>query len=60
MQQIEFFEEHLAPWAANAVAIGLTAAQVTTLGELTATARGSFTDAKGGAQHGPGRDADVL
>ncbi len=42
--QIEFYEAHLAPWATNAVAIGLTAAQVTAFTTLVESARGAYGD----------------
>ncbi len=46
LQQIEFCEQHLPAWtAAPATAIGLTAAQLTTLGTLTTAARASYNAA---------------
>jgi len=45
LEQIQFCESHNPVWAANAVAIGLTAAQVTTLTGLTTSARTSYTAA---------------
>lgn len=44
--KIEFYESHLSAWAANAEAIGLTAAQVLALQTLVMTARGSWLDAE--------------
>jgi len=44
--KIEFYESHLAAWAANAEAIGLTPAQVLALQTLVMTARGSWLDAE--------------
>ncbi|MCL4222707.1 MAG: hypothetical protein KJZ65_15215 [Phycisphaerales bacterium] len=43
--KIAFFETHLPVWGANTAAIGLTAAQVTSLATLTAAARSAFTAA---------------
>jgi hypothetical protein len=45
LEQIEFCETHVPVWAAAAGAIGLTAAQVATLNELTGDARGAYDDA---------------
>ena len=45
LEQIQFCESHIPVWSANAVAIGLTAAQVTTLTGQTTTARTSYTAA---------------
>ncbi|HYF14165.1 MAG TPA: hypothetical protein VD971_03735 [Phycisphaerales bacterium] len=42
---IEFCETHVPVWAAAAGTIGLTAAQVATLNELTGDARGAYDDA---------------
>lgn len=44
--QILFFEQHLAPWTTNAVAIGLTAPQMTAFTTLVETARDKFNDAE--------------
>lgn len=44
--KIEFYEAHGAPWASNAVAIGLTAAQVTALDALTKAARTAYNAAE--------------
>ena len=46
LEQIQFCEYHNPVWAANAVAIGLTAAQVTALTALTTTARTGYTAAQ--------------
>lgn len=43
--KIAFFETHLPIWGANTAAIGLTAAQVTSLASLTAAARSAYTAA---------------
>lgn len=40
--KVEFMEGHLTLWTANAVAIGLTAAQVTAMGTATTAARAGF------------------
>jgi hypothetical protein len=51
--KIEFYESHAlagGPWAANAAAIGLTPAAVTTLGTLTAQARAAFNAAEAARQ----------
>lgn len=40
--KIEFFEEHIAPWTANAVAIGTTALAVTDLQTKTEAARAAY------------------
>ena len=40
--KVEFYEAHLAPWGSNAVAIGLTAAQVTAFADLVKNAREAF------------------
>src|SRR5206468_4327845 len=40
--KIEFYENHNTPWAANAVAIGTTAAAVTDLATKTTAARAAF------------------
>jgi hypothetical protein len=51
--KIEFYELHAlagGPWAANAAAIGLTPAAVTTLGTLTAQARAAFNAAEAARQ----------
>jgi hypothetical protein len=42
IEKIEFYEAHNPVWAANAAAIGLTAAQVTALTTLTTAARAAF------------------
>lgn len=42
IQKIQFYEAHAPVWTANAVAIGLTAAQCTALTGLTTTARANF------------------
>lgn len=47
--KIQFFEDHSAPWTANAVAIGTTAAEVTDLDTKTAAARAAY-DAQQAAQ----------
>ncbi|MBU6413235.1 MAG: hypothetical protein KGS45_07155 [Planctomycetes bacterium] len=44
--KVQFYESHLDAWSGNAVAIGLTAAQVTNLSELTADARKAYDDAE--------------
>ena len=44
--KIQFYESHLDAWASNAVSIGLTTVQVTTLGELTGEARKAYDDAE--------------
>ena len=44
--QILFFEQHLAPWTTNAVAIGLTAPQMTAFTTMVETARDKFNDAE--------------
>jgi len=51
--KIEFYEAHTllgGPWATNATAIGLTAAQVTALGTLTTQARAAFNAAEAARQ----------
>jgi hypothetical protein len=40
--KVEFFEQHTAAWATNALAIGLAAPQVTTLTAATAAARAAY------------------
>src|SRR5687768_879528 len=40
--KIEFYENHIAPWTTNAVAIGTTSAAVTDLGTKTTAARSAF------------------
>lgn len=40
--KIEFYENHVAPWTTNAVAIGTTSAAVTDLGTKTTAARDAF------------------
>lgn len=42
IEKVQFYETHRAPWEANAVAIGLTAAQVTALTALVDTARSNY------------------
>lgn len=42
--KIEFYEAHVAPWTANATAIGLTAASVTALSSATVNARKAYDD----------------
>jgi hypothetical protein len=42
LQRVEFMEGHLALWTTNAVAIGLTAAQVTAMSTATTAARAGF------------------
>jgi hypothetical protein len=49
LAKIEFFEQHLAAWTANAVSIGLTAGVVTALGTQTTAARAAY-DAAGTAR----------
>lgn len=44
--QILFFEQHLAPWITNAVAIGLTAPQMTAFTAMVEAARDSFNAAE--------------
>src|SRR6476661_7841862 len=41
--KIEFYENHITPWSANAVAIGTTAAAVTDLQTKTTAARAAYT-----------------
>jgi hypothetical protein len=41
--KIQFFEDHIAPWTASAVAIGTTAAAVTALQTKTEAARDAYT-----------------
>lgn len=51
--KIEFYEAHAlagGPWATNAAAIGLTAAQVAALGTLTTQARAAFNAAEAARQ----------
>jgi hypothetical protein len=45
LQRVEFMEGHLTLWAANAVAIGLTAGQVTAMQTATTAARAGFNGA---------------
>lgn len=45
-ERIQWFEQRVADWATNAVAIGLTAGQVTTITTLTTAARTAFDDAQ--------------
>ncbi|MEX2218249.1 MAG: hypothetical protein WD749_05765 [Phycisphaerales bacterium] len=40
--KIEWYESHIAPWTANAVAIGLTAETVAALGSATENARSAY------------------
>ena len=42
IDKVQFYETHLTPWAANAVAIGTTAALVTDLTTKTAAARAAY------------------
>lgn len=42
--KIEFYEAHVAPWTANAAAIGLTPASVTALSTATTAARKAYND----------------
>lgn len=42
--KIEFYEAHTAPWAANAVAVGLTVSSVTALTTATTNARKAYND----------------
>lgn len=42
IEKVQFYETHRAPWEANAVAIGLTAAQVTALMDLVDDARNNY------------------
>jgi hypothetical protein len=44
VDKLEFYEAHLPPWQTHAVAIGLTAAQVTALAEATTKAREAYND----------------
>ena len=42
IDKVQFYETHLTPWAANAVAIGTTAGLVTDLTTKTAAARTAY------------------
>jgi len=46
LEQINFAQEHLAPWTANTVALGLTPGQVTAISEATEAADGSYRTAR--------------
>ncbi|MBL0870359.1 MAG: hypothetical protein IBJ18_07280 [Phycisphaerales bacterium] len=48
--KIQFYENHLGPWADNAVAIGLTSTAVAALGSLTSNARKAYDDAEAARQ----------
>jgi hypothetical protein len=48
--KIEFYEAHIAPWQANATAIGLTTAQVVALDTLTKNARTAYLNAEAARQ----------
>lgn len=42
--KVQFYENHVSPWATNAVAIGLTVADVTALGVDTGAARAAYNE----------------
>lgn len=42
IEKVQFYEAHLGPWTENAVAIGLTAAQMTAFADLVKNARSAF------------------
>ena len=48
--KIEFYEAHIAPWTANAAAIGLAPTSVTALGTLTTAARAAYNAAEAARQ----------
>lgn len=54
LEQIQFCESHNPVWAANAAAIGLTAAQVTGLTTLTTAARASYSASQAARQASKG------
>lgn len=54
LEQIQFCESHIPVWSANAAAIGLTAAQVTSLQTLTTTARSSYSSSQSTRQAAKG------
>lgn len=54
LEQIQFCETHNPIWAANAAAIGLTPAQVTSLTGLTTAARASYNSAQTARQASKG------
>lgn len=45
LERLDFFEQHLAPWTANATTLGLTTAQMTAMSVAVGNARTAWTDA---------------